>query len=245
MMLANWVSLDTRADVTRIDAQLGKRLGAGRVIRQKLVAVVMKIADQRHIDTHALQLIADSRHRSRSILVIYSDTHEFRTGTDQLGDLDRSGDMIRRIGIGHRLHNDRRPGTDSHPPNPHGTGGTTSRGLPAAYFKIADRHNSLNLETRDRDTNVRDHVDLTSVVLEFHIAGVTDHQLERRLADYFLRRTLAPGSRKQHLAIGIPDLEPSLALEAEIRPIACSRFGRGFFLKRRGTAAGVVDTATP
>ena len=53
-MLANCSSrLSPCADVAGIDAVLGQRLGAGRMVGQQLVAVVVEVADQRHVDAHA------------------------------------------------------------------------------------------------------------------------------------------------------------------------------------------------
>jgi hypothetical protein len=48
------VALFLEADIARIDAVLGQRLGTGRMIGQQLVADVMEVADQRHIETPSL-----------------------------------------------------------------------------------------------------------------------------------------------------------------------------------------------
>ena len=56
------VALVALADVAGIDAVLGQRLGAGRVVGQQPVAVVVEVADQRHVDAHAIELLADVGH---------------------------------------------------------------------------------------------------------------------------------------------------------------------------------------
>ena len=78
------------------------------MIGQQLVAVVVEIADQRHSHTHALELLADPRHRRRRLVVIDGDAHQLGPGPGKLGDLDRGADMICGVGVGHGLHHDRR-----------------------------------------------------------------------------------------------------------------------------------------
>jgi hypothetical protein len=46
------VVLVALADVARVDAVLRQRLGAGRIVAEEAVAVVVEVADQRHVDTH-------------------------------------------------------------------------------------------------------------------------------------------------------------------------------------------------
>jgi hypothetical protein len=90
-------------DVAGVDAQLGQRLGAGRVLRQQFVSVEMKIADQRHVDVHLRQTFANFRHSGGGFAGIDRDAHQFRTGARQLRHLHRGGKYILGIGIGHRL----------------------------------------------------------------------------------------------------------------------------------------------
>ena len=61
------VVLVALADVAGVDAVLGQRLGAGRIVGQQAVAVVVEVADQRHVDAHAVELLADVRHRRRRL----------------------------------------------------------------------------------------------------------------------------------------------------------------------------------
>jgi hypothetical protein len=59
------VPLVALADVAGVDAVLGQRLGAGRESRSAAVPVVVEVADQRHVDAHAVELLADVRHGRR------------------------------------------------------------------------------------------------------------------------------------------------------------------------------------
>jgi hypothetical protein len=67
----------------------------------------MKVSDQGNRDTHALELGTDRRHGCGSFGGIDGDAHQFRTGTCQLGALNRCSDDVDSIGIGHRLYHHR------------------------------------------------------------------------------------------------------------------------------------------
>ena len=82
--------------------------------RQQLVAVVMEVADERHVDAHAIELLADRRHLARRFRRIDRDPHQFRTGLRQFLDLDGRADRVGGIGVGHRLHDDGRVAADPH-----------------------------------------------------------------------------------------------------------------------------------
>ncbi len=56
------VALAAAPDVAWVDAVLGQRLGAARVLAQQLVAIEMKVADQRHRHSELIEAIADVRH---------------------------------------------------------------------------------------------------------------------------------------------------------------------------------------
>ena len=68
----------------------------------------MEVAHQRHVDAHAVELIADVRHGGGRLRRIDGDAHEFGAGHRQLLDLDGRLDRIDRVGVGHRLHPHRR-----------------------------------------------------------------------------------------------------------------------------------------
>ncbi len=100
-------------DVARIDAVLRQRLCARRKLRQQLVAVVVKIADQRNIESHFVQLLANRRDFGRSLGRVDRDADNFRSGLRELFDLNRGRDRVGGIGIGHRLHHHRRIAADA------------------------------------------------------------------------------------------------------------------------------------
>ena len=106
------VVLVALADVARVDAVLRQRLGAGRIVGEQAVAVVVEVADQRHVDVHPVELLADVRHRRGGLGRVDGDAHHLRAGDRQLLDLDRGADRIDRVGIGHRLDPHRRIAAD-------------------------------------------------------------------------------------------------------------------------------------
>ena len=106
------VALVLEADIAGIDAVFVERLGAGRIIGQQLVADVMEVADQRRGDAALAQAVADVRHGGGGFLAVDGDAHQFRAGARQRRDLrDRALD-IGGVGVGHRLHHDRRAAAD-------------------------------------------------------------------------------------------------------------------------------------
>ena len=66
--------------IARIDAVFVERLGAGRMIGQKLVADIVKVADDRHVDIHLKKPVFDVRYGRSSFVAIYRDPHNFRSG---------------------------------------------------------------------------------------------------------------------------------------------------------------------
>src|SRR6476620_8893623 len=66
----------------------------------------------RYLSRASAQAVADMRNGGRGFLAIDRDAHHFRTGARQRSDLrDRAFD-IGGVGIGHRLHDDRRTAAD-------------------------------------------------------------------------------------------------------------------------------------
>ena len=119
------VLLRLEADIARIDAIFRQRLGAGRMIGEKLVADIMEIADQRHIKAKPFQTLADLRHRSRTLVAIHSNAHQLRACPVKSSHLGDGRIDIGRIGIGHRLDDHGRRSSDDHPANIDGNGGPT------------------------------------------------------------------------------------------------------------------------
>ena len=107
------VLLVLEADIAGIDPVFVERLGAGRMIGQQLVADIMKIADRAARATPNF----GSRSRicgtaaaasSRSTVMRTS----LRAGARQRRDLPRRRLDVGGVGIGHRLHDDRRAAAD-------------------------------------------------------------------------------------------------------------------------------------
>ncbi len=106
------VALVLEADIAGIDAVFVERLGAGRMFGQQLVPDVMEIADQGRGDAALAQGVADMRHGGGGLVAIDGDAHQFGARARQRRDLfHRAGD-IGGVGIGHRLHHDRRAAAD-------------------------------------------------------------------------------------------------------------------------------------
>jgi len=95
-----------------IEAVLRERLGAIGIVGQQAVAVVVEIADERHVDAHAIELLADVRHLRRGLGRVHGDADHLRAGNRELLHLDRRADRIDRVGVGHRLDAHRRVAAD-------------------------------------------------------------------------------------------------------------------------------------
>ena len=95
------------ADVAGVDAILGERAGAVRILREQQMPVVVKVADDR--DVHALVCEArdDLRDGRRRLVVVHRDAHELRAGCGERGDLGRGAGGVGGVGVRHRLHDDR------------------------------------------------------------------------------------------------------------------------------------------
>ena len=107
----------TRAfpDVSRVDAVLRERGRALRNFRKKLVAVVVKVADERHKDPGGVKPRADFRHRACGFRRIHREANEFGAGRSEFRGLRIGRFNVRRGGIRHRLDDDGPPSADDHP----------------------------------------------------------------------------------------------------------------------------------
>ena len=74
------VLLVLEADIAGIDAVLVERLRAARMIGEKLVADVMKVADERHRYAKLEQPLLDARHCCGRLVAIDRDAHELGAG---------------------------------------------------------------------------------------------------------------------------------------------------------------------
>ncbi len=68
----------------------------------------MEVANQRNVDFHAIELLANRRNGFCGFRRVDGNAHQLGAGTRQITHLDSGTDGICRIGIGHRLHDYRR-----------------------------------------------------------------------------------------------------------------------------------------
>ena len=101
------VALGLEADVAGVDAILVERFGAGGVLGQQRVAVVVEVADQRHAHAHLRQAVADVRHGLGGLVAVDGDAHELGAGAGERRRLAGGALDVGRVGVGHRLHDDR------------------------------------------------------------------------------------------------------------------------------------------
>jgi hypothetical protein len=106
------VLLVLEADIARIDAVLRQRFGTGGMIGEQRVADVMKIADQRHIETEPFEALADLRNRGSALIAVDGDPDDLGAGAMQGCDLGNGGVDIGGIGVGHGLHHNGCAATD-------------------------------------------------------------------------------------------------------------------------------------
>ena len=116
------VFLFLEADIAGIDAIFVERLGAGRMIGKKLVADIVEVADDRHVDIHFEQPLLDMRHGGRGLVAVDRDAHDLRAGARQRRHLLRRPLDIGGVGIGHRLHHNGCAAADGHIADLHGNG---------------------------------------------------------------------------------------------------------------------------
>jgi len=116
------------ADIARVDTILVERFGAGRMIRQELVADVVEVADDWHIEILFEKSLLDVRHGGCRLVAVDGDADDLGTGPRQRGDLLGGRIDIGRIRVGHRLHDDRGAAADRHAADPHADGLVPFRG---------------------------------------------------------------------------------------------------------------------
>ncbi len=113
------VALVPESDIARVDAELGQGLPELRNLGQQAVAVVVKIADQRHVAALGVEPLADRRHGPGRRWGVDGDAHDLRAGPGQLERLPGGGDGIGRVRVGHRLDDDRSAAADHDLAHPH------------------------------------------------------------------------------------------------------------------------------
>ena len=106
------VALVLEADISGIDAVFGERRGARRMLLEQGVAVIVEVADERRLDPEPIEPLFDVRHGGGRLGAVDRDPDKFRARARQRGHLRGRGLDIGRVGIGHRLHDDRRIAAD-------------------------------------------------------------------------------------------------------------------------------------
>jgi hypothetical protein len=131
------VLLVLEADIAGIDAVLVERFRAGRVFGEELVADIVEVADERDVEADAVEPLADSRDRGRGFRPVHRDAHDFRACPGEGGHLRDRGVDVGRVGVRHRLHDDRRAAADGHGSDRHRNGAVArpraGRGLGDAF----------------------------------------------------------------------------------------------------------------
>ena len=110
------VLLFLETDISGIDAIFGEGFRASGMIGEQFVADIMKIANQRRQNPQGVELFTDFWHGRRGLVAVHGDPHQFRAGLRQSRDLPHCKVNIRRVRIGHALHDHRRAAADDHSP---------------------------------------------------------------------------------------------------------------------------------
>ena len=136
------VALGAEADIAGIDAVLGERLGAGRVLGQQLVADIVEVADQRHADALGIQRVADARHRGCGLFAVDGDADDLRPGAGERRRLRRRPLHVGGVGVGHRLDDDRAIAADRHVAHIYGDRLAARRRQLCSGHRLASRNSS-------------------------------------------------------------------------------------------------------
>src|SRR5438477_238696 len=101
-------------DVTRVDAILVECSRAFRMLREKQVAVVMEVANDRDGRTAIANAADDLGNSCRGFVVVDRDADDLRSGGRQRAHLIRRRGGVGGVGVGHGLHDDREGRTNGH-----------------------------------------------------------------------------------------------------------------------------------
>nr|UOZ97222.1 hypothetical protein NCPCFENI_01138 [Cupriavidus sp.] len=123
------VALGPTPDIAWVDAVLRERHRTLGHLGQKLVAIEMKVAHQRHGAVHLVELLANRGHGPRGLKRIDRNAHDLGSGKGQVAHLNGCANGIGGIGIGHGLHHHRGPASHWHlgvvPAHHHAVAGPT------------------------------------------------------------------------------------------------------------------------
>ena len=85
---------------------LASARGAVGIPREQQVAVVVEVADDRHVHADPVEPLDDVGHRTRRVLVVDRHPHQLAAGARQLRHLSHRARHVGGVGVGHRLHDD-------------------------------------------------------------------------------------------------------------------------------------------
>jgi hypothetical protein len=95
------------AYIARIDPVFRQGPGTVGIPGQQQMSIVVKVPDDRHRDSNAVQLLHDGRYCRGGRLIVDGDSYQLAPSTRQLGHLARGRHHIGGVGVGHRLDHDR------------------------------------------------------------------------------------------------------------------------------------------
>jgi hypothetical protein len=114
-------------DVSGIDAVLSQRSGAVGILGEEQVTVVVEVPDDGNREAEPIEPLQDGGHRRRRGFIVDRDSYQFAAGARQLCHLPHGPRHIGRVGVGHRLDDDRMIGPDPNTTDG-GSDGTTASG---------------------------------------------------------------------------------------------------------------------
>jgi hypothetical protein len=110
------------ADVARVDPVLGQGAGAVGVAREEQVAVVVEVADDGDVAADVAEAPDDLGDGLRGLVGVDGDADELAAGAGEVLDLLGGAGGVGRIGVRHRLDDDRVIAADAYAADVHGDG---------------------------------------------------------------------------------------------------------------------------
>ena len=92
------------------------RAVGGKLFQQQM-AVIVEVADDGHTQPALVEALDDMRNRRGGFVVVDRDAHDLRAGQSERRSLLDGALNVPRVGVGHRLHDDRKLPADANLPN--------------------------------------------------------------------------------------------------------------------------------
>ena len=103
--------------VAGVDAVLGQGARRRGELLEQQVAVVVEVAHDGHAQAALVEALDDVGHGGRGGVVVHRDADDLRAGQGQGRNLFDGPRNLRRVGVGHRLHDDRNLPADANLPD--------------------------------------------------------------------------------------------------------------------------------